>query len=139
MCIFLGTLSSPSMWTWKQLPGRKRWKKSWSPFIWSNKQGSSRCNPLYYSTKNKLRAGIPIKMWMQGPCHTKPVLPGFYFIPTANMDGIIITKYSFDLWASVSSEIEVCDKDRLLNFNATVLTCQAYYSQNLKFWNVENN
>jgi hypothetical protein len=29
---------------------------------------------------------------MQGPYHTKPVLPGFYFIPTTNMDGIIITK-----------------------------------------------
>jgi hypothetical protein len=58
LCIFLGTLSSPSMWTWKQLPDRKRWKKSWSPFIWSNKQGSSRCNPLCYSTKNKL-GGYP--------------------------------------------------------------------------------
>ena len=88
------------------LPDREWGKKSRSPLIGSNKNSSSRWDPLFNSTYDKLRTCIPIQMGMQASFNSKSVLPVFYFITTTNMDGIIITKECFNLWTWIWSELD---------------------------------
>ncbi|KAF5768602.1 hypothetical protein HanXRQr2_Chr14g0638281 [Helianthus annuus] len=65
------------MISFNKLPHRKRGKEIRCPFIRRDKYRPSRWDPVRYSTKNKLRTRVSVKMRMKGPINTKPVFSCF--------------------------------------------------------------
>ena len=53
---------------------------------------------LLYPAKDKLWSCISVQMRKLNPLNTEPVFSGFQFVPSADVDSIIITKLCFYLY-----------------------------------------